>query len=234
MGDPQRLIARSPRAINRSGGFDARPPRPARAEGTIGAGLRAVGGRSDGVKDPFARAQFDVFFRNHHRELGRLAYTMTGNREDADDVVGESFASAWEHWSRVQAADQPLSYVRKIVVNLSINRVRRVIRERQGAVLLGPIVRWFSSGPDIEAALDLQTAVLALPPGRRACVVLRHVFDLSEAEVSFTLGISRGTVKSQTSKGLAQLRKALLDQPDAVGLRLLEPPHQPEEESDER
>jgi RNA polymerase sigma-70 factor (sigma-E family) len=176
-------------------------------------------GAVDGAVDSFARTEFDAFFRRHHRELGRLAFTMTGNREDADDVVGESFASVWEHWARVQAADHPLSYVRRIVVNLSINRVKRVIRERQGAALLGPIVRWFAPAQDVEVALDLQAAVLALPPGRRACVVLRHVFDLSEAEVSQTLGISLGTVKSQTSKGLAQLRGTLADRPDPAALR---------------
>ena len=167
----------------------------------------------------FADAEFDAFFRRHHRELARLAYAMTGNQEDADEVVGESLASAWEHWGRVQAADQPLAYVRKIVVNRSVNRVRRVIRERQGTLLLGPIVRWFSSGPDVDTAVDLQAAVLALPAGRRACVVLRHVFDLSEAEVARTLGISLGTVKSQTSKGLAQLRATLTEPPDPIALR---------------
>jgi RNA polymerase sigma-70 factor (sigma-E family) len=166
-----------------------------------------------------ADAEFDAFFRRHHRELARLAYTMTGSQEDADEVVGESLASAWEHWGRVQAADQPLAYVRKIVVNRSVDRVRRVIRERQGTLLLGPIVRWFASVPDVETAIDLQAAVLALPAGRRACVVLRHVFDLSEAEVARTLGISLGTVKSQTSKGLAQLRVTLTEPPDPTTLR---------------
>ncbi len=111
----------------------------------------------------------------------------------------------------MQSTDHPLAYVRRIVVNLSADRIRRVVRERQGTALLGPMTRWFHHGPDIGAAVDLQTAVLALPPGRRACVVLRHVLDLSEEEVSRTLGISLGTVKSQTSKGLTQLRKTLTD-----------------------
>jgi RNA polymerase sigma-70 factor (sigma-E family) len=168
--------------------------------------------RSIGLADGgLARTQFDAFFRQHHRELARLAYTMTGSREDADDVAGEALASVWEHWARVQAADHPVAYVRRIVINLAADRVRRVVRERQGTVLLGPLTRWFHLGPDVGAAVDLQSAVLALPEGRRACVVLRHVLDLSEEEVSRTLGISLGTVKSQTSKGLTQLRKSLTD-----------------------
>lgn len=172
----------------------------------------ADAGRASALTRARARADFDVFFRRHHRELARLAFTMTGSREDADDVAGEALASVWENWTRVQAADHPLAYVRRIVVNLSADRVRRVVRERQGTSLLGPMTRWFHFGPDVGAAVDLQTAMLALPPGRRACVILRHVLDLPEEEVSRTLGISLGTVKSQTSKGLAQLRKALTDQ----------------------
>jgi len=181
----------------------------------IGQPLDLPTDESAGIADAVpARGQFDAFFRRHHRELARLAFTMTGSREDADDLAGEALASVWEHWARVQAADHPLAYVRRIVINLAADRVRRTVRERQGTNLLGPVTRWFHFGPDIGAAMDLQTAVLALPPGRRACVVLRHVLDLSEEEVSRTLGISLGTVKSQTSKGLTQLRKALTDRVD--------------------
>jgi RNA polymerase sigma-70 factor (sigma-E family) len=180
-----------------------------------------------------ARDEFDEFFRRHHRELARLAYTMTGNREDAEDVTGEALASAWEHWARVQDANHPLAYVRRIVVNLAADRVRRAIRERQGVQLLRPITRWFHSGPDIPATVDLQAAVLALPAGRRACVVLRHVLDLSEEDVSRTLGISLGTVKSQTSKGLAQLRRALDHDLDLQRPDQQRPDLQREEERDE-
>ena len=172
--------------------------------------VRSANERSTGLAaSGDARAEFDEFFRRHHRELARLAFTMIGSREDADDVAGEALASVWEHWARVRAADHPLAYVRRIVINLSADRIRRLVRERQGTSLLGPMTRWFHHGPDVGAAVDLQSALLALPPGRRACVVLRHVLDLPEDEVSRTLGISLGTVKSQTSKGLSQLRKTL-------------------------
>lgn len=166
---------------------------------------------SEAVSIPTSRAEteFNEFFRRHYRELGRLAYTLTGSHADADDVVGEGLASVWENWERVQAADHPRAYVRRVIVNLSANRVKQIVRQRQTVGLIGPIARWFHNGPDIGASVDLQAAIVALPAGRRACVVLRHVFDLPEEEVARTLGISVGTVKSQTSKGLAQLRRAL-------------------------
>jgi RNA polymerase sigma-70 factor (sigma-E family) len=163
------------------------------------------------------QAGYDEFFRRHHRELARLAFSLTGNRDDADDITGEALASVWQHWSRVQAADHPLGYVRKIIVNLAADRIRRAVRERHKTARLATVTRWFHSGPDVGAAVDLQAAVLALPAGRRACVVLRHVLDLPEAEVARTLGISLGTVKSQTAKGLAQLRTALSERPGDPG-----------------
>jgi RNA polymerase sigma-70 factor (sigma-E family) len=189
--------------------------------GTVSSGSAPAASGSGAGDRRRAEAEFEVFFQQHHRELGRLAYTMTGSQADADDIVGEGLASVWEHWERVQAADHPRAYVRRIIVNLAANRVKQVVRQRQTVGLLGPIMRWFHPGPDVPAAVDLQAAVLTLPPRRRACVLLRHVLDLSEDEVARTLGITVGTVKSQTSKGLAQLRVALADGP--VGGENLEP-----------
>jgi RNA polymerase sigma-70 factor (sigma-E family) len=161
-----------------------------------------------------ARAEFEAFFQAHHRELGRLAYTLTGDSAEADDVAGEALAAAWQSWERVRMADRPLAYVRRIVVNLAAQRVRTLVKERHGITVLGRATRWIDHGPDIGGNLDLQAAILLLPPRRRACVVLRHVFDLPEDEVARCLGISVGTVKSQTSKGLAQLRRTMIDAAD--------------------
>lgn len=165
-----------------------------------------------------ARQQFEEFFNAHHRELARLAFTLTGDHAEADDVAAEALASAWHRWDRVTAADHPLAYVRRSVVNISVSRVRRQVRERRGRMLLNPLTRTDHLGPDVGLRLDLERAVLALPPRRRACVVLRHVFDLPAEEVARTLGISEGAVKSQTSKGLSQLR-ALLDRAAADDAR---------------
>jgi RNA polymerase sigma-70 factor (sigma-E family) len=174
---------------------------------------RSVGLSAVDPADPTdpRRSEFDAFFRRHHRDLARLAYTLTGNSADADEVTGEALASVWQHWSRVQAADYPVAYVRKIVVNLAAQRIRTAVQERRGLALLGQSTRWHHDGPDVVAAADLQAAVLLLPARRRACVVLRHVLDLPEHEVARSLGISVGTVKSQTAKGLAQLRRAIAD-----------------------
>lgn len=158
-----------------------------------------------------AAAEFEAFFRAHHRDLARVAYALTGSHPEADDVVADALASAWRHWSRVKAADSPSAYVRRAVVNIAASRVRRHVNERRGSALLAPLVTWMHSGPDVDARVDLQQAVLQLPPRRRACVVLRHVVGLSTTEVAQTLGITEGAVKSQLWKGLDQLRRELGD-----------------------
>lgn len=57
--------------------------------------------------------------------------------------------------------------------------------------------------------VDVQEALRRLPFRKRACVVLRHAFDLSEKDTALALGVSVGTVKSQTSKGMAELQRFL-------------------------
>jgi RNA polymerase sigma-70 factor (sigma-E family) len=169
--------------------------------------------------DPGAAAEFESFFRAHHRDLARVAYALTGDHTEADDVVADALTAAWSRWDRVSAADHPLAYVRGSVVKLAASRVRRRVSERRRWALLGPLPVWRhwaagvepDVGPRVVARVDLRAAVLALPERRRACVVLRHVAGLSTVEVAETLGISEGAVKSQTWKGLAQLRRVLGD-----------------------
>jgi RNA polymerase sigma-70 factor (sigma-E family) len=155
------------------------------------------------------RTEFDAFFRAHHNGLSRLAYILTGNHADADDIAADALASAWQRWDHVMAADHPIAYVRRTVVNMAASRMRRLAGERKRSMLLGPLSQRFQQLPDVGQNLDLQAAILTLPPRRRACVVLRHVYGLPTLEVAETLGISEGAVKSQTSKGLDQLRRLL-------------------------
>jgi RNA polymerase sigma factor (sigma-70 family) len=89
------------------------------------------------------------------------------------------------------------------------NRTRRAIRERSRIKLLGAGRTERAEAPDVAAGLDVRRALARLPFRKRACVVLRHAFDLSEKETAEALGISVGTVKSQTSKGMAELRRLL-------------------------
>jgi RNA polymerase sigma-70 factor (sigma-E family) len=150
---------------------------------------------------------FHSFFEAHHAELARLAYLVTGEPEVADDLAADALLEVWRHWDRVAAADSPIGYTRGVLVNLARNRIRRLQRERRGLLVLVPLFaeRMYARDVDVPAVLDVRGALRRLPYRRRACVVLRYAFDLSEQDTAQTLGISVGTVKSQTSRGVAQL-----------------------------
>ena len=135
-----------------------------------------------------------------------MAALITGDSGVADDLAADALAEIWRYWDRVTAADDPLAYARGILVNVARNWNRRNGLEEHGTRLLGLFRREDrTTEADVPAALDVRSALARLPYRRRACVVLRYAFDLSEREVADALDISVGTVKSQTSRGAAQL-----------------------------
>lgn len=143
------------------------------------------------------RDGFDELYRTEHEPMVRLAYLLCGDRETALEVVHDAFVVTCERWSRL---DRPGGYLRTAVVN----RCRDVGR-RQRFRSAAPVPERAEVGSDDYLA----DAIAALPPKRRAAVVLRYYLDLSEADIAETLGVRPGTVKSLLSRGLAELRLAL-------------------------
>lgn len=157
------------------------------------------------------QAAFRAFFERHHGELARLAYLLTGESDLADDLAADAFVEIWRHWGRVQAAESPVAYARGVVANVCRSRMRSMGRERSGLRAWSALWRdrAVHDDTDVGAVVDVRGALARLPYRRRACVVLRYAFDLSERETAQALGISVGTVKSQTSRGAAQLAELL-------------------------
>ncbi|MYS19488.1 RNA polymerase sigma-70 factor, sigma-E family [Streptomyces sp. DvalAA-14] len=158
-------------------------------------------------------AAFHAFFERHYAELARLAALLTGEADAADDLAADALVVLWRHWDRVRAARHPAAYARGVVTNLARSRIRSAVRERRRVALF-----WSQRGerveePDVPAVLDLRDALQRLPFRKRACVVLRHAFDLSEKDTAEALGVSVGTVKSQTSRGVAELERLLAPLP---------------------
>ena len=154
-------------------------------------------------------AEFHAFFSDNYRPLARFAYLLTGDHEAADDVTAEALTAAWRNWDRVRSAESPLAYVRRMVANIATSRLRRLVRERRAMTSIGSMADGSQSNTDVPAVIDVRAALMKLPARKRACVVLRYAFDLSEEETAKTLGISVGTVKSQTSKAVSELERLL-------------------------
>ncbi|MCC9306551.1 SigE family RNA polymerase sigma factor [Kitasatospora sp. RB6PN24] len=156
-----------------------------------------------------ASAEFHDFFERHYAELSRLAHMLTGRSDAADDLAADALVALWQRWDRLRAADHPVAYARGVVANMARERIRSAVRERRRITLFWSRTPERTDGPDVAAVLDVRSALARLPFRKRACVVLRHAFDLSEQETALALGISVGTVKSQTSKGMAELEGML-------------------------
>ncbi|MQS13016.1 SigE family RNA polymerase sigma factor [Streptomyces kaniharaensis] len=156
-----------------------------------------------------ASAEFHGFFERHYAELARFAHLLTGEADAADDLAADALLALWRRWDRLRAAEQPLAYARGVVANLARARIRSSVRERRRITMFWSHRSERIEGPDVAAVVDVRTALARLPFRKRACVVLRHAFDLSERDTALALGVSVGTVKSQTSKGMAELERML-------------------------
>lgn len=161
---------------------------------------------------------FEQFVRDRSDYLFQLALLLTGrNQADAQDLLQVALERAWRRRRAIARSGSPEPYVRKILVNASIDRWRRLGR-RDERMLDDTDAGPLADDPASQVVRrDLLIRSLAvLPPRQRAVLVLRYWEDLPETEVAAVLGCSVGTVKSQASRGLARLRE--LAGPPAAGL----------------
>jgi RNA polymerase sigma-70 factor (sigma-E family) len=150
-----------------------------------------------------------TLYREHALGLIRLAVVMLGDRPAAEDVVQEAFCGLYRRWHTLADPAKALAYARSSV----INGCRSVLRRRRRP--LGDLAGE-TAGESAEAAAlvseehrEVLTAVRRLPDRQREVLVLRFYLDLDEGEIAAALRISRGTVKSTTSRGIAALGRML-------------------------
>ena len=147
---------------------------------------------------PLAPPRFEDFYRAQYEPMLRLAYLLTGSRAAAEDLVQDSFVRVQPRYASL---DTPAAYLRRTVTNACYSWHRR--RQREQAYHPEPPGE---APPEHDEMWD---ALAKLAPRRRAALVLRYYLDLSEADIAVALGCRRGTVKSLTHRGLAELREVL-------------------------
>ncbi|MFI6784018.1 SigE family RNA polymerase sigma factor [Micromonospora sp. NPDC050276] len=148
---------------------------------------------------------FREFVETRYMDLLRVAYHLTGSAQDAEDLVQAALVKVMRRWRRI---DDPMAYLRRVMINQHISIWRRHrLHEVVTAVLPDRSARDMTEA--VAERHALYEAMRALAPRTRAVIVLRYVVDLPEAEVAATLGCSLGSVKSRASRGLARLRLAL-------------------------
>jgi RNA polymerase sigma-70 factor (sigma-E family) len=153
--------------------------------------------------------QYAAYVAQSWSRLFRTAYALTGDYREAEDLLQTALLKVYAAWHRIDAADAPDAYVRRILINQVISWRRRS-RHHAEIVSNAPPERVVAS-PDaavVERAA-MWDALRQLPPRQRAIVVLRFYEDLSERDIADLMDVAPGTVKSQCSAALAKLQAAL-------------------------
>jgi RNA polymerase sigma-70 factor (sigma-E family) len=159
-----------------------------------------------------------ALYEAHALGLIRLAVVMLGDRPAAEDVVQEAFCGLYRRWHTLSDTGKALSYVRSSVINGCRSVLRRRNRASGSVAGAGPAGDRPVESAEATALLSEEhqqvlTAIRKLPDRQREALVLRFYLDLDEAEIAASMRISRGTVKSTTSRALAALGRILGEQP---------------------
>ncbi len=146
---------------------------------------------------------FEQFVAARSDDLMRLAVLLAADRGHAEDLVQTALAKTYANWRRVRSLDAAPGYARTTMVNTAASWFRKKGWRNERPTEFLPDRGHESDPSDRPAMVD---ALSALPPRQRAVIVLRYYEDLSVGQVASALGITEGTVKSQTSDALTRLR----------------------------
>ena len=167
----------------------------------------APGGDLDPSLDP--AAQVTAVYETHALGLLRLAVIMLGDQQAAEDVVQDAFLGLYRRWDKLVAADRALAYVRSSVFNgcrtvmrQRARRRRAVLTEREAESAEARVLHG-------EEHREVLAALRRLPARQREAVALRYCLGMAPDDVASAMGVSVGTVKSATSRGLAALGRML-------------------------
>lgn len=156
-------------------------------------------------------AEYAEFVAARQTHLRRVAYAICGDWHRADDLLQTALVKLYVAWPRLRRDGREEAYVRQIIVRADIDESRRPWRrERPGLDGFDQAAR---SELPFEERSALFEALQELPPTQRKTVVLRHWLGLSVEQTATEMGVSTGTVKSNTSRGLGKLQAILSDQP---------------------
>jgi DNA-directed RNA polymerase specialized sigma24 family protein len=151
---------------------------------------------------PDGHAGFDEFYQARHGDVVAMAYALTGDFNEAQDIAQEAFCRAWQRWSALTEHDEPVGWVKRVAINLAISRGRRMnvarrFRLRQQAAVAPPI------SVDHVA---LVTEQRRLPPTITRAMVLHYIADFQLEEIADALRTRVGTVSPGSTVAASRSR----------------------------
>src|SRR5690349_10910657 len=188
------------------------PTQPGIDEGALVAQVRAGDARA-----------FNELVRRYEGKIFRLAQHITQNREDAEDVLQETFMKSYEHLDQFKGDSKFYTWIVRIAVNQALMKLRRRKTDKSVSIdetidtgedtVVREIAAW---GEDPEQRFSreelgeiLDSAIETLEPPYRSVFVLRDIEDLSTEETAEALGLSVPAVKSRLLRARLQLREKL-------------------------
>ncbi|MBX6750162.1 MAG: sigma-70 family RNA polymerase sigma factor [Micromonosporaceae bacterium] len=154
---------------------------------------------------------FDTFYRGTTPRLLRYAYGLTADLGEAQDIVQEAYARAWQRWRRLRDCDDREGWLRLVVDRLATDSWRRLLVRRAAITRRTPPP---PALPPPEDVIVLIEALRTLPFAHRRALAMFYLLDRSITDIARETGASLGTVKSWLSRGRDALATALRDQPE--------------------
>jgi RNA polymerase sigma-70 factor, ECF subfamily len=150
---------------------------------------------------------FGELYQARHGDVVAMAYALTGDFNEAQDIAQEAFCRAWQRWSALTEHEEPIAWVKRVAVNLAISRGRRVTLARR----FGLRQRAAVAPPISVDHVALVTELRRLPATITRAMVLYYIADFPLEEIADALGTRVGTVKSWLHRGRQQMVRRLGD-----------------------
>jgi RNA polymerase sigma factor (sigma-70 family) len=159
------------------------------------------------VRFPSQRAEtrfsFDALFDEEHERLFKALYVVTGNRQDAEELMQDAFLKLWERWDQIDRIDDPVAYLFKTALNgFRMRRRRAALALRKVA----PIPEARDAFLDADMRADVRRLLVGLTARQRTALVLMDLMGFSSEQAAHILGVRASTVRTLATKGRRTLR----------------------------
>jgi len=160
-----------------------------------------------GAGDRAADSEFADLYDARYGDVLAMAYALTADFAEAQDIAQEAFCRAWQRWPSIHERDEPIAWVKRVAANLAISRGRRLQIARRLRFHHRPAVAPPISVDHVTLVAELRR----LPANMTRALVLHYIADLSVEEIADTLGTQVGTVKSWLHRGRHALAQRLAE-----------------------
>ena len=149
-------------------------------------------------------ARFDAFFVEEHERLFKALYFVTGNREDAEELMQEAFLRLWERWHEIGRIDDPTAYLFRVALNAFRSRRRRAATAIRRLTPVTEVSR--DEFTDAEMRADVRQLLTGCTPRQRAALVLVDLLGYPSEQAARILGVRPSTVRVLASQGRKTIR----------------------------